>query len=113
VAILLSGYRSPRLVRQPGQYTSSHGVPATTAHRIVGDHSTDGTAFHRPVGSALGLMGGLVSDATLGQRFVGHGAARIDRRMTRVQAPRPLSEDAACSRCEERFIGISGFTHFG
>ena len=26
------------LVRQPGQYTSSHGVPAVTAHRMVGDH---------------------------------------------------------------------------
>jgi len=28
-----------RLVRQPGQYTSSHGMPANSAQRIVGDHS--------------------------------------------------------------------------
>ena len=27
-----------RLVRQPGQSTSSHGIPATTAAGIVGDH---------------------------------------------------------------------------
>jgi hypothetical protein len=27
-----------RLLRQPGQWMSSHGVPAITAHRIVGDH---------------------------------------------------------------------------
>jgi hypothetical protein len=36
-----------RLVRQPGQYTSSHGVPAVTAARIVGDHSAP-----RPAASA-------------------------------------------------------------
>jgi len=39
-----------RLVPQPGQCTSSHGVPAITAHRIVGDHSAprprDRAAFH-------------------------------------------------------------------
>jgi hypothetical protein len=40
-----SGWRSSvrrsiaRLVPQPGQKTSSHGVPATSAARIVGDHS--------------------------------------------------------------------------
>src|SRR5262249_25938213 len=28
-----------RLVRQPGQNTSSHGLPASSAARIVGDHS--------------------------------------------------------------------------
>jgi hypothetical protein len=28
-----------RLVPQPGQKTSSHGVPAVSAARIVGDHS--------------------------------------------------------------------------
>jgi len=31
--------QSPRLVPQPGQNTSSHGVPAISAARIVGDHS--------------------------------------------------------------------------
>jgi hypothetical protein len=36
-----------RLVRHPGQYTSSHGVPAVVAHRIVGDHSAP-----RPAASA-------------------------------------------------------------
>jgi hypothetical protein len=36
-----------RLVRHPGQCTSSHGVPAVMAHRIVGDHSGDRSAFHR------------------------------------------------------------------
>jgi hypothetical protein len=46
-----SGWRSSarmsiaRFVRQPGQYTSSHGVLATMAHRIVGDHSGDRSAF--------------------------------------------------------------------
>jgi hypothetical protein len=42
---LASGWRSivrmsiARLDRQPGQCTSSHGMPAITAQRIVGDHS--------------------------------------------------------------------------
>jgi hypothetical protein len=47
-----SGWRSTvrrsmaRLVTQPGQKTSSHGVPATSAALIVGDHS-----MSRPVAS--------------------------------------------------------------
>jgi hypothetical protein len=40
-----------RLVPQPGQNTSSHGVPASRAARIVGDHSVSRPAascsFHR------------------------------------------------------------------
>jgi len=45
VAIDASGWRPmvrrsiARLVPQPGQNTSSHGVPASDAARIVGDHS--------------------------------------------------------------------------
>jgi hypothetical protein len=54
---LASGWRSivrmsiARLDRQPGQCTSSHGMPAITAQRIVGDHSPTrpaaSAAFHR------------------------------------------------------------------
>jgi len=36
-----------RLVRHPGQCTSSHGVPAVMAHLIVGDHNTLRSPFHR------------------------------------------------------------------
>jgi hypothetical protein len=45
VATEASGWRSTfrrsiaRLVPQPGQNTSSHGVPAISAARIVGDYS--------------------------------------------------------------------------
>jgi hypothetical protein len=48
-----SGWRSivrmsiARLDRQPGQCTSSHGMPAITAQRIVGDHRAP-----RPAASA-------------------------------------------------------------
>jgi hypothetical protein len=46
-----------RLVRQPGQSTSSHGVPATTATRIVGDHHMSRPAarsrFHRSMTRSL------------------------------------------------------------
>jgi hypothetical protein len=31
-------------VRQPGQWTSTHGTPATIAARIVGDHQTSSPA---------------------------------------------------------------------
>jgi hypothetical protein len=53
-----------RLVPQPGQKTSSHGVPASSAARIVGDHNMSRTAascsFQRSirVASARGFVGG-------------------------------------------------------
>jgi hypothetical protein len=65
-----SGWRSivrmsiARLDRQPGQCTSSHGMPAITAQRIVGDHSAHSVPCERRAGHYLGLRfrGGVPAD---------------------------------------------------
>ena len=49
-----------RLDRQPGQYTSSHGIPARTAQRIVGDHSGERSAFHRSTTRSASFLGGTI-----------------------------------------------------
>jgi hypothetical protein len=71
VATEARGWRSTfrrsiaRLVPQPGQNTSSHGVPAISAARIVGDHSTSRLAascsFQRSTALCLGARAALAT----------------------------------------------------
>jgi hypothetical protein len=71
VATEARGWRSTfrrsiaRLVPQPGQNTSSHGVPAISAARIVGDHSMSRLAascsFQRSTALCLGARAALAT----------------------------------------------------